>query len=171
MAWAIFSTKNGWNCRLMFFLWPDGKIDLRQENWCVIKRKTWKKEVQRGGYFQKRKKAGIFSDVVVRIHWDRKAECAIRHSGEMAGTDSRSEDWRCSGSHKRKTPIIFFESWRTRKDYGGLTEYGKSIMKPYQRFNPVTCVNSDALHNRSAISDSLWRPWTRLHLLKAHTVR
>ncbi|EAO9031688.1 positive regulator for repZ translation [Salmonella enterica] len=31
-------------------------------------------------------------------------------------------------------------------------------MKPYKRFNPVMCVNSDARHNRSAISDSLWRP-------------
>lgn len=51
-----------------------------------------KTDVQRGGYFQKRKKAGIFSGVVVRIHWDRKAECAIRHSGEMASTESKSED-------------------------------------------------------------------------------
>ncbi|EFB1312767.1 positive regulator for repZ translation [Escherichia coli] len=29
-------------------------------------------------------------------------------------------------------------------------------MKPYQIFNPVQCINTR--HNRSAISDSLWRP-------------
>ncbi|ECV9021315.1 positive regulator for repZ translation [Salmonella enterica subsp. enterica serovar Enteritidis] len=31
-------------------------------------------------------------------------------------------------------------------------------MKAYLIFNPVTCVNPDARHNRPAISDSLWRP-------------
>ncbi|ECD9453462.1 positive regulator for repZ translation [Salmonella enterica subsp. salamae] len=31
-------------------------------------------------------------------------------------------------------------------------------MKPSSIFNPVTCVNPGALHNRPAISDSLWRP-------------
>lgn len=42
----------------------------------------------------------------------RTAECAIRHSGEMACTGSKSEDRRCSGSHKRKTPTIFRRTWR-----------------------------------------------------------
>ncbi|MCI5376977.1 positive regulator for repZ translation [Escherichia coli] len=28
-------------------------------------------------------------------------------------------------------------------------------MKPYQRFNPVQCINTR--HNRSAISDCLWQ--------------
>lgn len=42
----------------------------------------------------------------------RTAECAIRHSGEMAFTGSKSEDRRCSGSHKRKTPTIFRRTWR-----------------------------------------------------------
>lgn len=41
----------------------------------------------------------------------RTAECAIRHSGEMAFTGSKSEDRRCSEAIK-ENPTIFRRTWR-----------------------------------------------------------
>lgn len=63
----------------------------------------------------------------------RTAECAIRHSGEMAFTGSKSEDRIRRPNQKTedvpeaikgKPPQSFDELGGTEKDYGGLTEYG-----------------------------------------------